>query len=62
MAMAEVAAATTNRDLQEGVGRGKYRSNVDAREPQKPPKSEEYQRQLQGGLCGTQGAQSSKTL
>ena len=41
---------------------GKYRSSVDAREPQNPTKSEEYQRHLQGALYSTRGAQTSKTL
>eukprot|EP00959_Pyramimonas_sp_CCMP1952_P038900 814498-Pyramimonas_sp.AAC.1 len=31
-------------------GKGKCRSSVDAREPQNPTKSEEYQRHLQGVL------------
>eukprot|EP00976_Prorocentrum_cordatum_P073886 1181297-Prorocentrum_minimum.AAC.1 len=47
--------------VQEGVRRGsegrikarggKYRSSVDAREPQNPAKSEEYQRHRQGCVC-----------
>eukprot|EP00976_Prorocentrum_cordatum_P060859 1176074-Prorocentrum_minimum.AAC.3 len=31
-----------------GLHRGKYRSSVDAREPQNQTKSEEYQKHLQG--------------
>eukprot|EP00976_Prorocentrum_cordatum_P099939 1192037-Prorocentrum_minimum.AAC.3 len=38
----------------EGVSsQGKYRSSVDAREPQSPTKSEEHQKHLQGVLYGT---------
>eukprot|EP00976_Prorocentrum_cordatum_P012061 242351-Prorocentrum_minimum.AAC.2 len=41
---------------------GTYRSSLDAREPQNPTKSEEYRRHLQGVLCSTRGAHTSKTL
>eukprot|EP00959_Pyramimonas_sp_CCMP1952_P224176 4687277-Pyramimonas_sp.AAC.1 len=38
-----------------------YRSSLDAREPQKPTNSQEYQGHLQGVLYSTRGEQKSKT-
>eukprot|EP00976_Prorocentrum_cordatum_P041486 841846-Prorocentrum_minimum.AAC.1 len=49
----------------EGVWRGSkriYRSSLDARKPQNPTKSEEYQGHLQGVMYSTRGAQKSETL
>eukprot|EP00976_Prorocentrum_cordatum_P029815 607066-Prorocentrum_minimum.AAC.1 len=41
---------------------GICRSSLDARKPQNPTNSEEYQGHLQGTLYSTRGAQKSKTL
>eukprot|EP00959_Pyramimonas_sp_CCMP1952_P225393 4713705-Pyramimonas_sp.AAC.2 len=40
---------------------GKHRSGVDALEPQKPTKSEEYQKRLQGVLYSTRVTRTSET-
>ena len=54
--------------LEGGVQRGSrggpegiYRSSLDARKPQNPINSEEYQGHLQGVLYSTLGAHTSKT-
>eukprot|EP00976_Prorocentrum_cordatum_P075273 1181836-Prorocentrum_minimum.AAC.5 len=57
-----VRSASTGRAESGSPPKGKYRSSVDAREPQNPTKSEEYQKHLQGVLHSTRGAQPSKTL
>eukprot|EP00976_Prorocentrum_cordatum_P117844 1196372-Prorocentrum_minimum.AAC.3 len=55
-------------NTREGVWRGSggglegiYRSSLDARKPQNPTKSEEYQGHLQCVLYSTRGAQTSRT-
>eukprot|EP00976_Prorocentrum_cordatum_P074460 1181529-Prorocentrum_minimum.AAC.2 len=60
----ELGSACLKRGLvpRRGGEGGVYRSSLDARKPQNPTKSEEYQGHLQGVLHGTRGAQTSKTL